>query len=96
MTRRPLRQTTQEPLDDEERELMDPSNWDWSTTVEGRTIGTPGAVLRVRFTRDEFLALARIARNAGVGPVAFIHQSMLELIAAHQEKEEARNHKTSA
>lgn len=75
---------------------MDPDNWDWSTTVEGRTIGTPGAVLRVRFTRDEFLALARIARDAGVGPVAFIQQTMLAQIAAHQDKEHVKSHKRPA
>ncbi len=95
MSIEPIDPATQEPLDDEERELMDPSNWDWSTTVECRTIGTPGAVLRVRFTRDEYLALARIAREAGVGPVAFIHQTMLEQIAKHEGKGE-RNHKRPA
>ena len=30
-----------EPLDDEERELMNPDTWDWSTAVESRTIGSP-------------------------------------------------------
>jgi hypothetical protein len=85
-----------EPLDDEERELMDPENWDWDNPVDVRVIGTPGAVLRVRFTRDEYLALARIARDSGVGPVALIHQTMLEQIAAHQEQDGAKNHKTSA
>jgi hypothetical protein len=96
MTQEPIDPATQEPLDDEERELMDPNNWDWSTTVEGRTIGTPGAVLRVRFTRDEFLDLAKIAREAGVGPVAFIHETMLGVIAAHQRKEEAESQKRPA
>jgi hypothetical protein len=64
---------------------MDPENWDWDDPVDVCIIGIPGAVLRVRLTRDEFLALARIARKAGVGPVAFVHQTMLEQIAAHQE-----------
>jgi hypothetical protein len=95
MTTKPIRQTTQEPLDDEERELMNPDNWDWDNPIEVRVVGTPGAVLRVRFTRDEYLALARIARDAGVGPVAFIHQTMLELIAKDEGKGE-RNHKRPA
>jgi hypothetical protein len=72
----------QEPLDDEERELMDPDNWDWDNPNEGRTIGTPGAVLRVRFSREEFVALDRIAREADMGPIAFIHQTMVDLIDA--------------
>ena len=73
-------ESIQEPLDDEERELMDPDNWDWDNPLEGRTIGTPGAILRVRFSRDEFLALDRIARESGKGPIDFIHQTMVDLI----------------
>ena len=72
----------QEPLDDEERELMDPDNWDWENAEEGIPNPNAGAVLRVRFSRDEFLALDRIAREAGVGPITFIHQTMVELIDA--------------
>jgi hypothetical protein len=72
----------QEPLDDEERELMDPDNWDWDNPVEVHIIGMPGAILRVRFSRDEFLALERIAREAGIGPIDFIHQTMVDLIEA--------------
>ncbi len=96
MTTTSLRQTTQEPLDDEERELMNPDNWDWDTAVDVQIIGTPGAVLRVHFTRDEFLALAGLAREAGVGPVAFIQQTMLAQIAAQQKTKDARSHTTSA
>jgi hypothetical protein len=72
---------TQEPLDEEERELMDPETWDWENPIETVTVGTPGAVLRVHFSRDEFLALDRIARSAGVGPVELIRQTMLRQIA---------------
>ncbi|MGH2614077.1 MAG: hypothetical protein ACRDJC_02460 [Thermomicrobiales bacterium] len=75
-------ESIQEPLDDEERELMDPDNWDWDNPIEGRTIGTPGAILRVRFSREEFLDLDRIAREAGVGPIELIRQTMLGKIAA--------------
>jgi hypothetical protein len=91
-----IRQTTQEPLDEEERELMNPDNWDWDSTVEGHTIGTPGAVLRVRFTREEFLALAEMARDAGSGPVALVRQTMLEKIARHQGTEQMESHKRPA
>jgi hypothetical protein len=75
-------ESIQEPLDDEERELMDPDNWDWENAVEGIPNPNAGAILRVRFSRDEFIALDRIARDAGIGPIAFIHQTMVDLIEA--------------
>ena len=73
-------ESIQDPLDDEERELMDPDNWDWDNPIEVQVIGTPGAILRVRFSREEFLALDRIAREAGIGPIDFIHQTMVDVI----------------
>ncbi len=78
-------ESIQEPLDDEGRELMDPDNWDWDNPIQVHIVGTPGAVLRVRFSRDEFLALDRIARAAGIGPIAFIHQTMVDLIDAQSD-----------
>lgn len=74
-------ESIQEPLDDEERELMDPDHWDWDNPIEGRTIGSPGAIVRVRFTREEIVALDRIAREAGANPVDLIHQILREWIA---------------
>jgi hypothetical protein len=73
---------TQEPLDEEERSLMDPSTWDWESTTPGRTIGTPGAVIRVHFSREEIVALERIAREAGIGPIELVRRAALERIAA--------------
>jgi hypothetical protein len=75
------RPTTQEPVDEEERELMDPDTWDWDTPIEVRTVGTPGAIIRLRFTRQEIAALDRIARDAGANPVELIHQVLREWIA---------------
>ena len=80
-----IHKPTQEPLDDEERELMDPDHWDWENTVEGRTVGTPGAILRVRFSREEFADLARMARSVDMGPVAWLHHIALERIAAEKD-----------
>ena len=81
MTHFDTRATAQEPLDDEERELMDPDNWDWDNPIDVRTVGTPGAVIRVRFTRQEIAALDRIARHAEVNPVDLVHQVLREWIA---------------
>jgi hypothetical protein len=81
MKTKAVRGATQEPLDEDERTLMDPETWDWENPIEGRTVGTPGAVVRVRFSREEFSALERIAKNAGMGPVELIRQTMLGRIA---------------
>ena len=78
----PIRyETTQDPLDEEERELMDANNWDWDSAEEGIPVPNAGAVLRVRFARDEFVALARMAREEGIGPVELIRRTMLGRIA---------------
>jgi hypothetical protein len=73
----------QQPLDDEERELMDPASWDWDNPVEVRIIGRPGAILRVRFTREELFVLVDLAREQGIGPVEFVRRTMIERIASH-------------
>ena len=78
-------ESIQEPLDDEERELMDPDTWDWENAEEGIPNPNAGAILRVRFSREEFVALDRIAREAGVGPITLIHQTMVALISAKAE-----------
>jgi hypothetical protein len=83
MNTEPIDPATQEPLDDEERELMDPDNWDWSTTTPGRTVGTPGAILEIRFTRDEYVTLSRLARTLGISPHEFIKQAALERLPQH-------------
>ena len=75
------RLNTQEPLDDEERELMDSETWDWDNPIEVRTVGVPGAIVRMRFTRQEIAALDRVARRAGANPVDLIHQVLREWIA---------------
>jgi hypothetical protein len=76
-----------EPRNDEERELMDPDTWDWESAVEAEIAPDIGAVLRVRFARDEFLTLARVAREEGVNPVEFIRQTMLERIGMTADAE---------
>jgi hypothetical protein len=82
-----IHKSTQDPLDDEERELMNPENWDWEHVSDVRIVGEPGAVLRVRFSREEFTDLARIARSVGMGPVAWLHQIALERIAAEEDRQ---------
>ena len=71
------RNPTQEPLDDEERELMDPESWDWNTVEEGLTVGEPGTLLTLEFTRDEHHLLAQVASGEGLTTHEFIKRSAL-------------------
>jgi hypothetical protein len=75
-------ESIQEPLDDEECELMDPDTWDWDSTTEGRTVGAPGAVLPIRFTREEYSALWRHAHAQGLSTHEFIKRLALEAVHA--------------
>ena len=68
---------TQMPLDDEERKLMDPATWDWDAIEEGVTIGEPGTILTLEFSRDEHCMLADAARARGMTTHAFIKQAAL-------------------
>lgn len=84
-----FKQVAQEPFDDEERELMDVDSWDWSDIIEGDAVGNPGAVLTIRFTKDEYLALGRLADEAGVGTIEFIRQTMLQFAADREQRPSA-------
>jgi hypothetical protein len=83
MSFEPIDPATQEPLDDEERKLMDPDNWDWDNPIEGRTVGTPGAILEIRLTRDEYVALSRFARSQGITTHELMKQSALDRLPQH-------------
>ena len=67
----------QDPLDDEERELMDLATWDWDAIEEGVTVGEPGTILTIEFSRDEHRMLAHAARAMGMTTHAFIKQAAL-------------------
>jgi hypothetical protein len=80
----PIRyESIQEPLDEEERELMNPDNWDWEHPIEGVTVGNPGLILPIHFTGDEIVLVEPVARAEGLSPHEFIKQAAL---AAAREK----------
>ena len=95
MRAKPRHQMTKEPINEVEREHMDPNTWDWEKTEVGQTTDTPGAVIEVRFTRAEMLALNRIAQRSGIGPVEYMRQTMVRHLADHQN-EGAAKHKRLA
>jgi hypothetical protein len=78
----PIRyESIQEPLDDEERELMDPDNWDWENPIEGVTVGDPGAILSIRFTFDEYQHLFEAAHAQGLTTHEFIKRVALAAVS---------------
>ena len=80
---KPVRYTPiQEPLDDEERELMDPDNWDWEDPIEGVTIGDPGAILSIRFTFNEYDRLFEAAHAQGLSTPEFIKRLALATVSS--------------
>jgi hypothetical protein len=67
----------QEPLDDEERELMDSDGWDWEHPIEGATVHEPTVTLRV--TRDEYLALFLRAEPHQISVQEYLQRVTLKL-----------------
>jgi hypothetical protein len=78
MTTKPIRyESLSEPLDDEERGLMNPDNWDWDNPVEVVVAEQPLAQLPIDFTFDEIKIIEQVARAAGMSPHAFIKHAAL-------------------
>ena len=72
----------QEPLDDEERELMDPETWDWDDPVEVFVTEDFRVQLPIDLTPEEHRLLARTARAAALTPHEFIKRAALEAVNA--------------
>lgn len=66
-----------EPLDDEERELMDPDTWDWASLEELPPVPNPGAVLPIRFSIAEMTRVGNAADAEGVSIYEYVKQSAL-------------------
>ena len=77
MMKKPVSISIQEPLNDQERELMDPGTWDWDRTEEGVPNPKATAILEIEFTRDELARLAPVTRAAGMTMHAFIKRLAL-------------------
>ena len=91
----PIRyESTQEPLDDEERQLMDPGFWDWDNAVELPPVENPTAVLPIRLTYPELRAIGEAAQAQGLRTHAFIKQAALN--AAHAERATVETSSTSS
>jgi hypothetical protein len=71
-------ESLQEPLDDEERELMNPNNWDWDNPVEVVVHENLGIIMPVEVTFEEYSRLDRVARAQGLTPHEFMKRTVLE------------------
>jgi hypothetical protein len=78
----------QEPLDDEERELMDEDNWDWDNPIEAIIAPNSLAVFPIKVTFEEPSVIAQAARDAGLTTSGFIKQAALA--AARQSQHRAQ------
>jgi hypothetical protein len=75
---KPIRyESLAEPLNDEERELMDPNAWDWESAEERPPVANPGIVLEIRFSREEIRRVTTAASEAGVSVDAFVTRAAL-------------------
>ena len=66
-----------EPRDDEERELMDPETWDWERAEPGVPSPHAGAILPIRFTREEVTRLQAAALQERLSMHALVKRAAL-------------------
>jgi hypothetical protein len=75
-------ESIQEPLDDEERVLMNPDNWDWDNPVKGVTVGEPRLSLTIPLTFDELDAIVAAAHAQGLSTEEFVKGLVLNSLHA--------------
>jgi hypothetical protein len=86
----PIRyESIQEPLDDEERELMDPETWDWESAEVLPGTVYDGVGLRVEFEWNSFQILAVLAERENVTPAELVQRIVLERLAAERLPQDA-------
>jgi hypothetical protein len=67
----------QEPIDDEERRLLNPDTWDWDALEELPPSPNPGVVLGVRFSLEEMTRVGEAAAAEGQTIYEFIKEGAL-------------------
>lgn len=92
MSAEKFRGTTQEPLDDEERELMDAASWDWDSSEQGAPNPNIAFTFEVRFAGDALKRLTRAARAERTTVHAYIER----LVLAHLDEKSSASEKRRA
>jgi predicted DNA binding CopG/RHH family protein len=65
-------ESTQEPLDDEERILMDPETWDWDSAQEAIVEPDGYSISEVRLSYDELSRIEQAATAKGMTVNAYL------------------------
>lgn len=78
MTHPELEDRLREPLDDEERELMDPETWDWDSAEVLPPVPASYTITEIHLSRDELALLDRAAQAEGLTVSAYLRQAALE------------------
>lgn len=82
----PIRyESTQEPADDEERDLMDPDVWDWDSAEVRPGGGTVVFEVSALFSREEYNALAELANRHGTDPAEEARRIILDRLTAESQ-----------
>ena len=93
---RPIRyESIQEPLDEEEREIMDPDNWDWENPIEVVVSDNLIITLEIDLTPEESALLSQAAAAEGLPTHRFIKSVALDA-ARTRLAETAINHQSRA
>ena len=79
-------ESIQEPLDDEERELMDPDTWDWDNAYELGPSPDPHLIFEARLSGDDLAVIepAAVARGMHIG------EFLRDLALHHLDREPSR------
>ena len=72
-----LNDSSGEPLDDEERELMNPDTWDWESAEEAIVEPTGNSITEVRLSYDELSRIERAAIAKGMTVNAYLRYAAL-------------------
>jgi hypothetical protein len=67
-----------EPLDEEERILMDPDSWDWENIQEGTPSPDRYSISEVELSHDESALIERAARAQGMTVIEYLRHAALE------------------
>jgi hypothetical protein len=78
-----LDDTLREPVDDEERELMDPDTWDWETAQEAIVEPSGYSITEVRLSFDELSRIERAAIAEGMTVNAYMRYAALRCALQH-------------
>lgn len=78
-----LNHPLREPLDDEEREFMNPDTWDWNGAQEAIVEPSGYSITEVRLSYDELLRIERAAIDEGMTVNAYLRYAALRSALQH-------------